>query len=114
MTRANRDGSGVESFADLIGRSRAFLEQSQALPGGFVAVYTHGLFMRAVLWTAFVAPQTLTPDLMRRFRRFMGGLIVPNGSIIKLLIRDEELFFSPVLSDHLGDHKDEPDVALLT
>jgi 2,3-bisphosphoglycerate-dependent phosphoglycerate mutase len=108
------DGPGAESFADLIARSRAFLEQSRALPDGFVAVYTHGLFMRAVLWTALITPTTLTPDLMRRCRRFMGGLIVPNGSIIKLLIRDEELFFSPVLTDHLADYEDEPDVALLT
>src|SRR2546430_7532250 len=40
------DGEGAESFADLIGRVQYTLEQIKRYDQGFIAVFSHGLFVR--------------------------------------------------------------------
>lgn len=109
-----REGPQTESFADLIMRAQQFLQRAQSLPTGFVVIFSHGLFMRAVLWTLLVNPEVLTPELMRRCRRFMGGFSVPNGSIIRLLGAAGQIYFGAVVTAHVAGSDDEPDVALLT
>ncbi|GAB2821780.1 histidine phosphatase family protein [Actinocorallia aurea] len=79
-------GGNGESFAALVTRVHAFLDRLAALPGdGLVAVFTHGLFMKAVIWT-LVSGAGQHPDAaqMRAFRRFVGACDVPNCSITEL------------------------------
>ncbi|ROO90562.1 broad specificity phosphatase PhoE [Actinocorallia herbida] len=81
-----RHGGDGESYVALIARVHALLDRLAALPGdGLVAVFTHGLFMKAVIWTLAMGREA-APDVaqMRAFRRFVGSCDVPNCSITEL------------------------------
>ena len=46
-------------------------------------VFTHGKFMRAVVWALVAGAAADNPD-MRAFHRFAGGFAVPNGAVVEL------------------------------
>jgi len=75
---------GAESFAGLLGRVTDFLARLSALETGPAAVFTHGLFMRAVAWSLLTGITTPDQDHMRSFRRFADRFLVPNASVIEL------------------------------
>jgi probable phosphoglycerate mutase len=61
------DGEGAESFATLLGRAKAALDQLEALPpGSLVYVFCHGQFIQAV--RSLVVDSALSDsDKMRKF-----------------------------------------------
>ncbi|MDX6741989.1 histidine phosphatase family protein [Actinocorallia sp. A-T 12471] len=79
-------GDTGESFVALIARVHAFLDRLAALPDddGLVAVFTHGLFMKAVMWTLVSGVQAPDARDMRAFRGFLGACDVPNCAIVEL------------------------------
>jgi probable phosphoglycerate mutase len=74
---------GAESFADLLGRVHALVERLSRQPAGPVAVFTHGTFIRAVIWT-LVTGGTADHEGMRDFHRFHDRIAVPNGAVVGL------------------------------
>ena len=74
---------GAETFAGLVARANACLTRLAAQPDGPVAVFTHGLFMRAVAWVVLTGG-TADHDGMRAFHRFMTGIAVPNCAVMGL------------------------------
>lgn len=78
------DGEGAESFVTLLDRAEGLLAMLGEVDGEFIAVYTHGLFMRTVLWSIVFGPVPREPEGMRRFRLFATSLSVPNASILRL------------------------------
>jgi broad specificity phosphatase PhoE len=75
---------GAESFTGLTGRIAGFLGRLSAQESGPVAVFTHGLFMRAVAWSLLTGITTPDHDQMRSFRRFANRYLIPNAGIIEL------------------------------
>jgi broad specificity phosphatase PhoE len=75
---------GAESFAGLLDRVTGFLGRLGALDTGPVAVFTHGIFMRAVAWSLLTGPAGPTPEDMRRFHAFTGLFPVPNCGVLEL------------------------------
>jgi 2,3-bisphosphoglycerate-dependent phosphoglycerate mutase len=78
---------GAESFADLIGRANALVAGLARQPAGPVAVFTHGTFMRAVVWTLLTGGP-VDHEGMLAFQRFADGIAVPNGAVIGLRFPD--------------------------
>lgn len=78
---------GAESFAELIGRVRDCLDRLIQQPTGPVAVFTHGHFMRAVVWTLLTGG-TADHEGMRAFHRFAGRFAVPNCAMVELRFPD--------------------------
>ncbi|XRQ09967.1 histidine phosphatase family protein, partial [Actinomadura welshii] len=77
---------GGESFQALIERVRAFLDRLAGRPeDGLVAVFSHGIFMKAVLWSLFTGVTDPDAAAMQGFRRFNGSCDVPNCSVAELL-----------------------------
>jgi 2,3-bisphosphoglycerate-dependent phosphoglycerate mutase len=76
--------NGAESFADLLRRVTDFLARLRAQGPGPVAVFTHGIFMRAVAWAVVTGITAPSGDDMRHFRRFADSYLVPNGSVVEL------------------------------
>ncbi len=75
---------GAESFSGLLDRARDCLNRLRAERPGPVAVFTHGLFMRAVAWslgTGITAPDRAD---MQSFRRFANVQPVPNAAVLEL------------------------------
>ncbi|MFC9977698.1 histidine phosphatase family protein [Spirillospora sp. NPDC127200] len=86
-------GEDGESFQGLIDRSRELLARLAAVPDpGPVAVFTHGLFMRAVAWSLATGVTEPGPEDMRAFRRFMDVFRTPNCSVIELRPHGPDLF----------------------
>jgi broad specificity phosphatase PhoE len=78
------DGPGAESFAGLLDRARAFLRRVQRSADEPIAVFTHGLFIRAVLWALMTGPDAPTAVEMRLFRAFVLAFKLPNTAIVDL------------------------------
>ncbi len=93
-----RDGAGAESFADLFARVLAFRARLADLPANPVAVFSHGHFLAAALWTILTEPPAPSAQAMRHFRAFIHGFALPNGGIVKLQVRDGAVaWISPLL-----------------
>jgi broad specificity phosphatase PhoE len=75
---------GAESFAGLIGRVTSFLGRLGVQDDGPVAVFSHGIFMRAVAWYLLNSVPVPGPEDMRRFRTFTGLYPVPNCGVLEL------------------------------
>jgi 2,3-bisphosphoglycerate-dependent phosphoglycerate mutase len=78
------DDDRSESFVDVHARARRFLARLSRHDAGLVAVFTHGLFTRIVLWTILSGETTPNVDSMRRFHTFRTTYAIPNCSIIEL------------------------------
>jgi 2,3-bisphosphoglycerate-dependent phosphoglycerate mutase len=102
---------GAESFADLIRRGRDMLGRLTEQRQGPVAVFTHGIFMRAVAWSLVSGVTVPSAADMGAFRQFAGSYWTPNGGVIELRYRVGRPV--PVLMGgttlHLPDPPDPPD-----
>lgn len=74
---------GAESFAELLVRVHDCVDRLSREPAGPVVVFTHGQFMRAVVWT-LLAGGGADADGMRAFHRFSAGFAVPNCAVVEL------------------------------
>lgn len=82
------DDEKSESFEGVRDRARQFLTQLSQ-HAGIVAVFTHGLSMRVVLWMILTGDTPASPDGMRRFYGFSRVSLIPNCSIITLSLHPE-------------------------
>jgi broad specificity phosphatase PhoE len=57
-------------------------------PTGPIAVFTHGIFIRAVLWAVLTGTTTADQNAMRAYHRFGGNVAVPNGAVVQLRVGD--------------------------
>jgi broad specificity phosphatase PhoE len=83
------DDARSESFVDVYARARQFLTRLSRHDAGPVAVFTHGLFTRIVLWAILTGETTPSVDNMRRFHTFRTTYSIPNCSIIELKLHLE-------------------------
>ncbi|MEM7725179.1 MAG: histidine phosphatase family protein [Cyanobacteria bacterium P01_A01_bin.45] len=95
------DGEGAESFAGLMKRVQEFREKIFHLNEKLVAVFTHETFMRAFLWSTLTNTTKIDSISMSRFRAFMDSLKIPNCGIIKLEIRDSDIWLNGIVTSHL-------------
>jgi broad specificity phosphatase PhoE len=90
------NGGDGESFADLLDRVDEVLGRLTVRSEGLAAVFTHGLFMRALTWSVLtgrgrpaapagaVARKPVTAEEMRDYQRFCGAYRTPNGCVVEL------------------------------
>jgi broad specificity phosphatase PhoE len=103
------DGEGAESFADLLERVRVTQQQLHQLDAEFATefavVFSHGRFIRALLWAILTQSTEASPRRMRQFNAFIGSFSVPNGSILKLQVESNEIWFSGIDTTHLVEER---------
>jgi broad specificity phosphatase PhoE len=97
------DGEGAESFADFIRRVQQAIDGLWSCRSEFVAVFGHGLFMRAMIWRMLFGEQTVSASTMSSFRHFMVATTMPNTAIIKvdMMANPQEARVSNVITAHL-------------
>jgi broad specificity phosphatase PhoE len=96
------DGEGAETFAELVVRAEQTIERIKDLKDDFVAIFSHGLFMRTLTWALLAGPVQVDSATMRRYRGFISGFSVPNGSIMKMhLNAAQEILFGGFDISHL-------------
>jgi len=72
----------AESFVELMARVTAVRAQCQARSEAYIIVFSHGLFLRALLLSLILDRTEATPDLMARYAHFIQAVQMPNGSIL--------------------------------
>ncbi|GAA3982987.1 hypothetical protein GCM10023085_76450 [Actinomadura viridis] len=77
------DGDG-ESFKRLIGRTRDLVERLTRRPEGLTAVFTHGTYMRALMWSLLTGITDPDAVAMNAFFHFVQVCQMPNGAIVEL------------------------------
>ncbi|OKH56208.1 histidine phosphatase family protein [Calothrix sp. HK-06] len=97
------DGDGAESFAEMVSRVNHLKKQIQNLDEGFVVVFTHGMFMRAFLWSLLFNDIEASVEGMQQVRILLDLFKIPNGAILKLFNRNQEIWMSGVQTSHLVD-----------
>ena len=76
------DGSG-ESFAGLMARVQDTVARLRQHPSPFIVVFSHGLFLRALIWSVLTGITEATPQTMKQYHHFIQALQIPNGAIVK-------------------------------
>ena len=97
------DGPSAESFAMLLERTQAAVTTWRNRTEPFTLLFSHSVFMRALLWQQIAPPRTLSSEQMRRFRTFITAVHIPNTAIIKLLDDGHDLWVSGIQTSHLGN-----------
>jgi probable phosphoglycerate mutase len=97
------DGEGAESFADFILRVQQAIDGLWSCQSEFVAVFGHGLFLRAMIWRMLFGAQPVNATTMLYFRHFLVATAMPNTAITKvdLLANVQEARISNIITDHL-------------
>jgi probable phosphoglycerate mutase len=97
------DGEGAESFADFIRRVQQAIDGLWSCQSEFVAVFGHGLFLRAMIWRMLFGAQPVNATTMLYFRRLLVATAMPNTAITKvdLLANFQEARISNIITAHL-------------
>ena len=76
------DGNGAESFYDFLMRVNTVFEYLNRFDeNDFIAVFSHGQFIRAVLWTL---KYHSLPTNMKLFQHFLSTFPLQNGDILEI------------------------------
>ncbi|MBF2065915.1 MAG: histidine phosphatase family protein [Calothrix sp. C42_A2020_038] len=114
------DGEGAESFADMVSRVNNLKQQIQNLDEEFVVIFTHGMFMRAFLWSLLFNSLKASVESMQQVRALLDLFTIPNGAILKLYSqlvsgsesisdildsegKNQEIWLSGIQTSHLLD-----------
>jgi broad specificity phosphatase PhoE len=96
------DGDGAESFAQFIARAQSALDRLRARPESFIVVFSHAIFMRALLWLALSRPARIDREAMLLFHHFSLSLDVPNCGVLPLLLGSEGPIYAGTIADPIG------------
>jgi len=92
-----RDGEDAESFDEFMARIRDCLERLRDSSEEFIAVFTHGYVIKAILWECLYCGDRTPSAFMAGFRRFHGSYPVENGAIVRMLADEHgQLFIGSV------------------
>ena len=87
------DGIGAESFADLMARVENFIGQVKSSESELTAVFSHGQFIRAVIWRILGGKIAVTPAGMKKFRNFTASFDVFNASTARVQKENDGSFW---------------------
>lgn len=95
------DGGDAESFAAFVGRVQDTMEKLKTSEHKAIAVFTHGQFIRAVMWLFLTGTREINSKAMTEFYHFLLAVSFPNTGFIKLTFSGDDTSLSPILIDHL-------------
>jgi 2,3-bisphosphoglycerate-dependent phosphoglycerate mutase len=98
-----RDGPEAETFAELVERVWAIIGRLRQGQDQYVALFSHGLFIRALLWAVLTDTRRPAPQQMKQYGNFCQAVRVPNGSVCRLYIGEKELRLGSIDTSHLRE-----------
>ncbi len=78
-----KEGGEGESFAELMNRVQEIIARLRQRPAQFIIVFSHGLFLRALVWSILTGIAEATPQTMKRYSNFTQAVQIPNGAIVR-------------------------------
>jgi broad specificity phosphatase PhoE len=104
MNPLENEGGEGESFAELLARVQEMKKLLWQSPEQYIAIFSHGLFLRAFLWMTLTGIREATTQTMERYLHFSRGIAMPNGSILQTQYEvDGRIRFSPFDTTHLPE-----------
>ncbi len=98
-----KEGGEGESFAEMLARVQATILQLSQHPARFIVVFSHGLFLRALIWSVLTGITEATSKTMKRYSHFTQAAQIPNGAIIKAQFPEKgPIFISNFDVAHMG------------
>jgi len=94
-------GTGAETFSNFIERVKAMKDKIMALDEGFIAIFSHGYVIKAMLWANLINSFTATTDYMQNFYKFHTSFNLYNGAIIECEYDPKRIRCSGIITDHL-------------
>lgn len=106
----HKDGDGAESFEQFINRAYEVIEQLRFSKEDFIAMFTHGQFIQAILWLLDASPTRLDSSSKESFRRFCAEYPIPIGAIVSIKFdgRDKPLVDEMLISHLSEQNTNEP------
>lgn len=103
------DGDGAESFRAFMARVERVREMLVAArhadrppdPRRFLAVFSHGQFIRGLLWWCLRGEREIDGRAMTQFLGFLRGVVVPNGGIVPAQVGQDGIHWRGIRGDHL-------------
>lgn len=92
-----RDGAGAESFADFIDRSKLALTNLRQSEHGKIAVFSHGQFIRALMWLVLTDPRTIDSISMHEYYSFLHAVPFPNAGAIEFAFFIESILLGSIV-----------------
>jgi 2,3-bisphosphoglycerate-dependent phosphoglycerate mutase len=97
------DGEGAESFIHFITRVYNVIERLRYSKEDFIAVFTHGQFIQAMLWVLETAPSQIDFKSKAAFKRFCREHTIPTGAIQEIEFCGRiDIRFGQLITDHLS------------
>ncbi|MDX2005650.1 MAG: histidine phosphatase family protein [Meiothermus sp.] len=96
------DGEGAESFRQLMARADWAIGAMHKAEPGLTVVYSHGLFMKAMIWQLLRGSSEISQATMRQMFAFHGAVLLPNCALIRFELRDHTLWMQPPDVSHLS------------
>ena len=84
------DGIGAESFVDFMKRVNHFIGQLRSLENECTTVFSHGQFIRGVIWRLLTGKTNISSFEMKQFRSFLNSFKVSNAAIVKLKVEKDD------------------------
>ncbi|GJM41401.1 MAG: phosphoglycerate kinase [Ardenticatenaceae bacterium] len=104
MDPLENEGGEGESFVEMLVRVREMEAQIAKTTESFIALFSHGLFLRAFLWMVLSGFREANSHTMERYLNFSRGLAMPNASILKTRFEaDGRILFSPFDTSHIPE-----------
>lgn len=91
---------GAESFIGFIKRVRDALDLLATRSERRVLVFSHGYFMKAIVWLIEEKPTMIDSDAMASFWKFVHVMSVPNCAILRLRVEGGVYQSEPVFLPH--------------
>lgn len=101
------DGAGAESFSGFVARIDDALHRARNSAAPLIAIFTHGHFIRGVIWRALHPTLPVDADTMSMFHHFTLALLVPNCAILPMLFADTGTTFLGPLHSPVGEIRDD-------
>lgn len=83
------DGEGADSFRGLLARLHTLKTQCEGLSQNYVLMFSHGRFIRLLLWYLLQGEPEATPERMHEAFSYIHGTRLENGVIIRALIDEQ-------------------------
>ncbi len=97
------DGVEAESFTQFITRVYHVIESLRHSKQDFIAVFTHGQFIQAMLWILETHPLQMDGNSKAAFKHFCREHPIPTGAIQEIEFSGREnVRFGKLITDHLS------------
>lgn len=105
------DGEGAESWMMIADRIEKSFELAEANPANFIVAFSHGMFMRTMMWYLIISRNNNRETTRAKFEKSMSAFRaysqhqhIPNTSILPIRIENGNVWMAQLRDTHCDAH----------